>query len=338
MRNRYAIVLAAGKGTRMKSKQYKVLHTVCGKPMVQHVLDSLKGIVGGQIVVIVGHGAEQVKEQLGSSVQYALQEKQLGTAHAVLMSQDLLQHQTGATIIVSGDTPLIRSETLEQLMEQHEKSQAAAVVLTAVLDDPTGYGRIIRTPDGFVERIVEHKDATETERAVSEVSTGIFCFDNQALFQALRQVKNDNAQGEYYLPDVIEIMRKAGRSISAFPTPAVEDGMGVNDRVQLAAVEKLLRARINEKHMRNGVTLVDPDSTYIDAEVVIGADTVIHPGTFLRGSTCIGEDCVIGPMADLSDCQADSKAMISYTRLRKSHLRPSDTAVDHPLEGLLSTR
>ncbi|OXM86299.1 UDP-N-acetylglucosamine diphosphorylase/glucosamine-1-phosphate N-acetyltransferase [Paenibacillus rigui] len=338
MRQRYAIVLAAGKGTRMKSKQHKILHAVCGKPMVQHVIDSLKGLVTGEIVVIVGHDAESVKEQLGTSVQYALQEEQLGTAHAVLMSRDILQDKTGTTIIISGDTPLVREETLEKLMEQQEKSQAAAIVLTAVLADPTGYGRIIRHSDGFVERIVEHKDATEAEKEVSEISTGIFCFDNKALFQALSQVKNDNAQGEYYLPDVIEMMRKEGLSVFAYPTPAVEEGMGVNDRMQLATVEKLLRARINEKHMRNGVTIIDPESTYIDADVVIGADTVIHPGTFLRGNTCIGEGCVVGPAADLLDCQVESKVTIQYTRSMRSTIRQSDMVMGNQLEGLLSIR
>ncbi|MNO19272.1 Bifunctional protein GlmU [compost metagenome] len=299
----------------MKSKQYKVLHTVCGRPMVQHVVDRLNGLMVNEIVVIVGHGAEQVKEQLGTSVQYAFQEEQLGTAHAVMLSRDFLEGKTGTTIVVSGDTPLIRTETLQQLMEQHEHNQAAATVLTAALDDPAGYGRIVRSAEGLVERIVEHKDASMEEREISEISTGIFCFDNQHLFQALRQVKNDNVQGEYYLPDVIEILKKQNHRIAAYRTGNPEDGMGVNDRVQLAAAQKLLRTRINEQHMRNGVTLIDPDSTYIDMDVVIGADTVIHPGSFLRGNTSVGESCTIGPHADLRDCKVKRGAEIQYSRI-----------------------
>ncbi|MDQ0193930.1 bifunctional UDP-N-acetylglucosamine diphosphorylase/glucosamine-1-phosphate N-acetyltransferase GlmU [Paenibacillus wynnii] len=318
MKNHYAIVLAAGKGTRMKSKLYKVLHTVCGKPMVQHVVDRMNDLVVDEIVVIVGHGAEQVKEQLGTAVQYGFQDKQLGTAHAVMMSKDFLQDKTGTTIVVSGDTPLISEKTLRNLMDQHENTQSAATVLTVVAADPAGYGRIVRTSKGLVERIVEHKDATMEEREISEVSTGIFCFDNQLLFQALSEVKNDNVQGEYYLPDVIEIMRKQNHLISAYRTNDVEDGMGVNDKVQLAAVEKLLRARVNNQHMINGVTLIDPDSTFIDTDVVIGADTVVHPGSFLRGNTRIGESCVIGPHTDLLDCEVQSEVKIQYSRVTNS--------------------
>lgn len=321
MNQKFAVVLAAGQGTRMRSKLYKVLHPVCGKPMVQHIVDRLENANIDEIVVIVGHGAEQVKKQLGDTVRYAHQEKQLGTAHAVMMSSDLLKGKQGTTLVVTGDTPLIKDETLKRLMEHHIQTGASATVLTTVLDDATGYGRIVRQADGSVAKIVEHKDATDEERRILEINTGIFCFDNQKLFQALTKVSNHNVQGEYYLPDVIEILKNDHDIISAYLTEDAEEGMGVNDRVQLSHAEQILRKRINEAHMRNGVTIMDPTSTYIEADVTIGADTVIQPGTFLRGSTQIGEDCMIGPNADLTDTSVEAGVSIQYTVISQSVIR-----------------
>lgn len=321
MHHKYAVVLAAGQGTRMKSKLYKVLHPVCGKPMVQHIVDRLKSLVMDEIVVIVGHGADKVKEQLGSSIHYAFQEKQLGTAHAVMMSSELLKDKQGTTVVITGDTPLIKQETLQQLMAHHAATQAAATVLTTVLPDATGYGRIVRNEQAHVERIVEHKDTNEAERQIKEISTGIFCFDNQKLFAALQQVNNDNSQGEYYLPDVIGILKKQNQIISAYLTEDAEDGMGVNDRVQLAQAEQIMRRRINEGHMRNGVSIIDPSTTYIEADVIIGADTIIQPGSFLRGKTVIGEDCIIGPNADLSDTHLESGVAVQYSVISDSIIR-----------------
>jgi bifunctional UDP-N-acetylglucosamine pyrophosphorylase / glucosamine-1-phosphate N-acetyltransferase len=318
MNKKFAVVLAAGQGTRMKSKLYKVLHPVCGKPMVQHIVDRLKAVEVDKIVVVVGHGADQVKEQLGTSAQYAFQEKQLGTAHAVLMCSDQLQDKVGTTLVVTGDTPLIQEQTLRNLMEHHLQTNAAATVLTTELANPTGYGRIIRNKQGFVERIVEHKDASEDERAIREISTGIFCFDNKKLFQALRDVNNNNVQGEYYLPDVIEILKKQNDIISAFLTNDDEDGLGVNDRVQLAQAEQIMRRRINEAHMRNGVTITDPTSTYIESDVLIGRDTIIQPGSFLRGKTVIGEDCIVGPGADLTNTTIDCEVNVQYAVIKDS--------------------
>ncbi|GED55896.1 bifunctional UDP-N-acetylglucosamine diphosphorylase/glucosamine-1-phosphate N-acetyltransferase GlmU [Brevibacillus formosus] len=328
MSSRYAIVLAAGKGTRMRSTRCKVLHEVCGKPMIQHIVDRLHGLGIHEIILIVGHGAEQVKNQFGASVRYAYQSEQLGTAHAVMMAADLLQDKQGTTIVLSGDTPLVREKTLEQLLEQHETQHAAATVLTARVDDPTGYGRLIRDANGLVERIVEHKDATAEERQVCEINTGMYCFDNQKLFQAISRVKNDNAQKEYYLPDVLTILNEQNECIGAFMTDDAEEGTGVNDRIQLACAERLLRMRINEQHMQNGVTIIDPTSTYIDADVCIGPDTVIHPGTYLRGKTKIGPACVIGPNADVSDCIVGGNVEIRYTNACNSTIR--DGAVVGP--------
>ncbi|MED1919038.1 bifunctional UDP-N-acetylglucosamine diphosphorylase/glucosamine-1-phosphate N-acetyltransferase GlmU [Bacillus thuringiensis] len=321
MSSRYAIVLAAGKGTRMRSTRCKVLHEVCGKPMIQHIVDRLHGLGIHEIILIVGHGAEQVKKQFGASVRYAYQSEQLGTAHAVMMAADLLQDKQGTTIVLSGDTPLVREKTLEQLLAQHETQRAAATVLTARVDDPTGYGRLIRDANDLVERIVEHKDATAEERLVCEINTGMYCFDNQKLFQAISRVKNDNAQKEYYLPDVLTILNEQDERIGAFMTDDAEEGGGVNDRIQLACAERLLRMRINEEHMQNGVTLIDPTSTYIDADVRIGPDTVIHPGTYLRGKTTIGSNCVIGPNADVRDCEVGCNVEIRYANACNSIIR-----------------
>ncbi|NTU24373.1 bifunctional UDP-N-acetylglucosamine diphosphorylase/glucosamine-1-phosphate N-acetyltransferase GlmU [Brevibacillus sp. HB1.2] len=325
MSSRYAIVLAAGKGTRMKSTRCKVLHEVCGKSMIQHIVDRLHALGIHEIILVVGHGAEQVEKQIGASVRYAYQQEQLGTAHAVLMAADLLHNKQGTTIVLSGDTPLVREKTLVQLLEQHETQQAAATVLTARVDDPVGYGRLIRDAKGFVKRIVEHKDATAEERQVCEINTGMYCFDNQKLFQALSRVKNDNAQKEYYLPDVLSVLKEQNERIAAYMTDDAAEGGGVNDRIQLAAAERVLRMRINEHHMQNGVTIIDPATTYIDVDVSIGPDTVLHPGTYLRGKTIIGPACVIGPNADLSDCVVGGKVELRYSNACNSTIRDGAT-------------
>lgn len=310
MSNRYAVILAAGQGTRMKSKLYKVLHPVCGKPMVQHVIDQVQSLNINEIVTIVGHGAEKVKAQLGEASQYALQEAQLGTAHAVMQAKEMLAGKDGITLVVCGDTPLVKAETMEALFRYHAETGAKATILTARAEDPTGYGRIIRNEGGHVEKIVEHKDASEAERAINEINTGTYCFDNKALFEALQNVSNENVQGEYYLPDVIEILKSQGEIVSAYVTENFEETMGVNDRVALAEAERIMRKRINEFHMRNGVSLIDPANTYIASDVTIGSDTVIYPGTVISGITVIGMDCEIGPNSEIDNCQIGNNTVI----------------------------
>jgi bifunctional UDP-N-acetylglucosamine pyrophosphorylase / glucosamine-1-phosphate N-acetyltransferase len=320
MSNRYAIILAAGQGTRMKSKLYKVLHPVCGKPMVQHVIDQVKSLNINETVTIVGHGAEKVKSQLGDSSQYALQDVQLGTAHAVLQSKEMLAGKAGTTIVVCGDTPLVLSETMEALFSHHEQTGAKATILTARAENPTGYGRIIRNEQGFVEKIVEHKDASEAELKINEINTGTYCFDNQALFEALENVGNDNVQGEYYLPDVIEILKKQGETVSAYVTGTFEETMGVNDRVALAEAERIMRKRINEIHMRNGVSLIDPTNTYIGSDVQIGSDTVVYPGTTISGGTVIGNDCLIGSNCEIHNCMVGNGTVIRQSAAYDSQI------------------
>lgn len=320
MSNRYAIILAAGQGTRMKSKLYKVLHPVCGKPMVQHVIDQVKSLNIKEIVTIVGHGAEKVKEQLGADSQYALQAEQLGTAHAVLQSEGMLAEKEGVTIVVCGDTPLIKAETMEALFKHHEETNAKATILTARAEDPTGYGRIVRNADGFVEKIVEHKDATEQERSINEINTGTYCFDNKLLFEAIHNVSNDNVQGEYYLPDVIEILKNQGEIVSAYVTDNFAETLGVNDRVALAEAERTMKKRINEFHMRNGVSLIDPDNTYIGPDVTIGQDTVIFPGTTISGTTAIGSECQLGPNSEISECEIGNNTVIRQSAAYNSKI------------------
>ena len=289
------VILAAGKGTRMKSKLPKVLHKAAGKSMVQHVIDAAKAAGAKRNIVVTGFGGEMVREALGNQAEFAEQKEQLGTGHAVLQTADLLKDEQGTVMVLCGDTPLLTGDLLKKLYESHAKAQAKATVLTAIMPDATGYGRIIRANDGSVLKIVEHKDATEEERKVQEVNSGIYCFDARALFDALGKVTNDNAQGEYYLPDVLEILQKQGEKIWAVAADDYESTLGINSRQQLAGAEKILRRRKNEELMAEGVTLMDPDTTYVDCDVKIGRDTVIYPMTWIEGDTVIGEECEIGP-------------------------------------------
>ncbi|WP_138420006.1 bifunctional UDP-N-acetylglucosamine diphosphorylase/glucosamine-1-phosphate N-acetyltransferase GlmU [Aquibacillus sediminis] len=320
MTNRYAVVLAAGQGTRMKSKLYKVLHPVMGKPMVQHVVDQLNSLALEKVITVVGYGADKVQDVLGEESHFVLQKEQLGTGHAVLQAEELLKDQEGTTIVVCGDTPLLTAETLEALLDHHDNEKAKATVLTAKAPDPTGYGRVVRNNINTVERIVEHKDANEQELTIDEINTGTYCFDNKALFEALQQVSNNNAQGEYYLPDVIEILKQDNEKIGAFQIMNMDETIGVNDRVALAQAEKLMKKRINEQHMRNGVTIIDPDHTYIAPNVQIASDVVIEPGCVLKGETSIGSDAVIGPYTEISDCVIGSETVIRQSVAKNSDI------------------
>ncbi|WP_332697243.1 bifunctional UDP-N-acetylglucosamine diphosphorylase/glucosamine-1-phosphate N-acetyltransferase GlmU [Halalkalibacter lacteus] len=340
MSNRYAIILAAGQGTRMKSKLYKVLHPVCGKSMVQHVVDQVSSLGFEEKVTVVGFGAEVVQEQLGDQVSYVVQEEQLGTGHAVMQAAGILQDKEGTTVVLCGDTPLLTAETIDHLLTHHANEGAKATVLTAIADNPIGYGRIIRSSAGSVERIVEHKDATAEERNVREINTGTYCFDNKALFAALQKVGNDNVQGEYYLPDVIEILKKSGEIISAYQTLSFDETLGVNDRVALAEAERIMKHRMNEHWMRQGVTIIDPNNTYISTDCTIGQDTVLYPGTIILGATHIESGCTIGPNTEIKNSTIGQDTVIRQSVVYNSkvgknvsvgpfaHIRPDSTISD----------
>lgn len=341
MTKRYAVVLAAGQGTRMKSKLYKVLHPVCGKPMVEHVVDQINLLNMDEIVTIVGHGADNVRKQLAEKSKFVKQSEQLGTAHAVLQAKALLGDKEGTTLVVCGDTPLIRSETIDALLKYHHEKRAKATILTTSLENPDGYGRIIRDDLGIVEKIVEHKDASSEERAVKEINTGTYCFDNTMLFEALAKVNNDNAQGEFYLPDVVKILKDANEVVAAYQMESPEESLGVNDRIALAEATKIMQKRINEYHMRNGVTLINPQDTYIDIDVQIGQDTVIEAGVTIKGKTIIGEDCIITSGSDIQHSVIGNGVIIRSSLITESkvsdevqigpysHLRPESDIKAH---------
>ncbi|MBU6133712.1 bifunctional UDP-N-acetylglucosamine diphosphorylase/glucosamine-1-phosphate N-acetyltransferase GlmU [Staphylococcus xylosus] len=315
---RHAIVLAAGKGTRMKSKKYKVLHDVAGKTMIEHVIDNVKQSGVEQLVTIVGHGAQNVKETLGDASLYSFQEEQLGTAHAVKMASEHLKDKQGTTLVVCGDTPLITATTLKSMIEHHENTKAQATVLSATTENPFGYGRILRDSAQRLTKIVEQKDASETERQINEISSGIFAFDNQILFEKLELVKNENAQKEYYLPDVLSLILEDEGIVEIYHTDDFEEIMGVNDRVMLSEAEKAFKKRTNEQHMKNGVTIIDPATTYIGADVIIGEDTVIEPGVKLVGNTVIGEDTIVGQYTEITNSKVGSNVTIKQSIINEA--------------------
>ena len=289
-----SVILAAGMGTRMKSKMPKVLHKVCGKPLSKWVIDASKAAGADKVCAVVGHKAETVKEVLGDVCEFALQTEQKGTGHAVMQAIDVIKNSKGEVVILNGDTPLITAETINKAIEYHKNNGNQATVITAILDDATGYGRIVRDNDGSVLKIVEQKDASKEEKKINEVNSGMYVFDAQSLVYALDKITPNNAQGEYYLTDTLEILLSAGKKIGGYAISDNDEIRGINDRVQLNEAEKIMQKRINEYHMRNGVTMRNPESVYIEDGVEIGNDTEICQNVTIKSGTKIGSDCVIG--------------------------------------------
>ncbi|GAA0820074.1 bifunctional UDP-N-acetylglucosamine diphosphorylase/glucosamine-1-phosphate N-acetyltransferase GlmU [Clostridium tertium] len=295
-----SLILAAGQGTRIKSDLPKVLHKVCGKEMVNHVIDTMRKANIEDINVIIGKGADLVKEKTSSrNVSYALQEEQLGTGHAVKCAIDFLRGKKGVVGVFCGDAPLIKAETVDNLFKTHIENKNSATLLSSIVEDPTGYGRVVRENDEVL-KIVEHKDCTEEELKINEMNAAIYCFDIERLLNSLDKLSNNNNQGEYYLTDVIGILKEEGNKVGAV-TIDYEETIGVNSRIQLAEAEGILRNRINTRHMINGVTLIDPSTTYIGDDVEIGRDTIIYPGNVLEGNTKIGEGVILYPNSRISN-------------------------------------
>lgn len=297
-----AIILAAGQGSRMQSQKAKVLHELAGLEMVNHVVRSVRLASFETIIVVVGYQGDRVADVL-EGVTLAWQKEQLGTGHAVDQCRNILKDFDGPVLVTYGDTPLFRSATFQELVEYHNQSDAAATILTALVDDPAGYGRILRGDKGLVLGVVEHKDASLEQRQIREINTGTYCFDSQLLFQYLAQITPLNAQAEYYLPDVLPLMVKGGHRIGGFVLGDPAESMGINDRIQLGEAEAILRDRICAHWQRVGVTIMDPKSTWIESDCQIGQDTVIYPGSFIQKGTVIGQDCRIGPNCRLESAQ-----------------------------------
>ncbi len=317
MEQLWAVVLAAGEGKRMFSDTPKVLHPLCGRPMLEYILDSAAELTS-QVVIVVGHCASQVREKMGESRVYALQEQQLGTGHAVMQALSQLPGD-GALLVLCGDTPLLTAEHLKALVA---KCEQGAAVATVTLPDPTGYGRIVRGDSGCVERIVEEKDATTEEKLVTEINTGTYCFDLKLLRHCLPLLKNKNAQQEYYLTDVISMLRADGYPVEAVELSDYRHGLGINNRAQLAEASELMRERISCELMLSGVTIEDPRTTYIDHGVSVDSDTTIRPYTHLEIGTSIGTGCMIGPGAHIKGADIGDNVTIEHSYLIGTKVEP----------------
>lgn len=298
------VVLAAGKGTRMKSRKAKVLHEVFYAPMVTHVLDALVSMDIDEIVVVAGHQHEKVERSLKHyPVKFAYQKEQLGTGHAVLSAEDVFVNKSGAVMILCGDTPLIQTETLNDMLESHFSQSSKLTVMTTLLDEPTNYGRIITDLNGSVQRIVEEKDACAEEKNIKEINAGIYCAESDLLFSTLKKVGTNNKQGEVYLTDIVQLANESGINVNRYLCADADELLGVNSRVELAEAHRSLQMRRNRELMLNGVTLLQPETICIEKTVLIGKDTVINPNTYISGKTVIGENCFIGLNVCISNCR-----------------------------------
>ncbi|MBQ9657714.1 MAG: NTP transferase domain-containing protein [Clostridia bacterium] len=315
-----AVVLAAGKGTRMKSKNSKLVQKIFGKEIIRRAVDNAKNAGIDRIIAVVGYKKEQVMSVLGDDVEYAEQKEMLGTGHAVMQATKFLEGKKGKVLILNGDHPIIRPETLKNLFEVSNERQESATVLTIMHNEEIPYGKIIHDEEGKVVEIVEYKDCNEEQLKIRELNLGMYCFDIEELLKALKELKTDNAQNEYYLTDVVKIMYNKGLKTGSVVVTDTAEVLGINDRMDLQVLTKALQLRINTEHMKNGVTIEDINTTYIYDDVKIGIDTVIHPNTTIKSNVEIGEDCEIGPNAYIrEECKiADNVKIGSFVELKKT--------------------
>ena len=315
------IILAAGKGTRMKSDRPKGLFEICGLPMVEHIGRAMREAGVARPIVVIGHGRELMRQTLGEDYDFAVQEQQLGTGHAAMMASPFLQGFSGQVLIVPGDAPLLTGEVLIELVRRHRESGAKCAVASVRIAEPQGYGRIVRDSSGALQSIVEDKDAKQIELALDEVNTGVYCFEAEVLSQLLPRLDNQNAQGEYYLTDLIAICAAEGQTLEACLFPESEIFMGVNDRWQLAKAAAVLRQRTLKRHALAGVSIIDPSTTFIGPDVEIGPETTIEPMTSIQGLTTIGSHCSIGPSSDINDCEIADSCTILMSKLDHAVMR-----------------
>ena len=336
MAERVAIILAAGISSRMNTQMAKVLHEVCGRPMLAYVLDACHQVGIKKIYVVVGFSSEQVRECFSDyDIVWVEQDKQLGTGHAVLCCREHLKDFRGETLVLCGDGPLIRAETLKSLIESHEAGQSAATLATAILEDPAGYGRIVRDKYNNIQGIVEDSDCTKEQKAINEINPSYYLFDNQVLLEALENVKPNNVKEEYYLTDAVSGIISTGHKVTAVTAVRPEEAMGVNSRAQLSEASKIMQHRIQQQLMDNGVTIVDPDNTWIDARAKIGQDTIIEPFTYIHGEVEIGQGCRIGPFAYLRNGTVLKNDVVLgvYSEIKNSTLADGVRARHHSYIG-----
>jgi bifunctional UDP-N-acetylglucosamine pyrophosphorylase / glucosamine-1-phosphate N-acetyltransferase len=341
MRNLTLLILAAGKGTRLKSALPKVLHQLAGKPLIEHVVEAARPLDASATCVVVGHEAGRVQSALAHlSLQFAIQEPQLGTGHAVQVAGALWKQNRGDLLVLSGDVPLISTQTLQQLVEQHARSGASATLLSTTLADPTGYGRVVRGPGGDVERIVEHRDATDELRRIPEINTGIYCFAIADLAQVIEELSAENSQKEYYLTDCIGLLRKRSKRVEAVVCADPAEVSGINSRSELAELERIVRLKTLGQLMQDGVTIIDPDSTYVEPGVHVGADSVLYPNVFLEKGAVIGARCQIYPNVRISASTIEDEVvvldscLISESRVKaKSQIGPFAHLKGHTVIG-----
>jgi bifunctional UDP-N-acetylglucosamine pyrophosphorylase/glucosamine-1-phosphate N-acetyltransferase len=337
MAEREAIILAAGISSRMNTQLPKVLHEVCGRPMLAYVLDACREVGVARIYVVVGFGADQVEQYFSEAkdITWVQQNEQLGTAHAVICCKKYLKEFKGETMILCGDGPLVRAETLTTLIGKHQIEQAAATLATAVLDDPTGYGRIVRDRYGNIQGIVEDADCSREQLAINEINPSYYLFNNRILFEAVEQVEPDNVKKEYYLTDVLSLIITTGHKVVAVTAVRPEEAMGVNSRAQLSVASKIMQKRIQQELMDHGVTIVDPDNTWIDARARIGQDTVIEPFTYIQGEVKIGKSCRIGPFAYLrADTVLENDVVLGvFTEVKNSSMADGVRVRHHSFIG-----